>query len=545
MEFGSSLQVAVSKSLKQTPPRVWLLDAPPGSGKSYTVVQLVKYLFEGYRAKSIICVNSNNCVAQYDSQRPCATVLTCCKLLMRGAGLSFAEARDFYCDKTATVQEMWYKMYQTAFGCSWAADVLILDEYTVVSPWLIILLYIFCRIRSIPFIIVGDQHQQGAISKSVHYKRNNYVLASLLAGDDIVTLTTQYRIVDESYKNLLSDLKGLMRVGDDTPVSFVHIYSIFTQLRAAFLRRPKREHMYLAARHEQLSTRMAAWDKSAACQAPYRYASSGEPIVLPPSPTFLHYLPLVVGCPYLHYVDRIRTMVTLISVTPDAVYVRPYESSETTSILRVHREPLVSWVVGEYNWILNAAKCTESRQVLQFPLRPMCLTYSVVQGLTIPTMKLDLDFNKASLNAIYVGMSRVTEPAQIYSISSTETINCLLTELYNDEYYYRIRAPTMGLVEYLCGSSRDVGHPLVPLRESYEVRTPAGFKAALTGRCLRTTLVDYVRNMQERKVPLLEITSSLINAPIYTDRITLDEFVAVAVAEPAPPKAAVKRKYKQ
>ena len=445
------------------------IDAPPGSGKTHSLCALVNTIWTKYRIKTCFTVFSNTCVAPIRTRVPEA--FTCCKFLMKSLSMSFDSIKILF-DEASTVEQMFCKIYKLAFNCdvsSW--DIIILDEYTTISPWLIVFLFFVGKIHKKMIIFAGDKNQQASVSKSQYLKGNNAQLLDLFAPS--IELNAQYRITDPAYLDFINDLKLTINGCKNSKLNFHQLYKMFCHLRATFLTKAQ-VNIFIAPYHTALRQRMTELG-TGGTWVPFVIQRTGEQVLLPEHEKFHSALLLKIGLPYLYCDgDKIRHVVTLVSVSGECVYV---QFQGTVHTLR--RVPLIPWVDEEHLWITSQV----TGVVVQFPIRPMCVTYYAVQGLTLDTAhKIDLALDGATINAVYVGLSRVATAKQINSMKTKQLFNLMITAHCNDEYYYHYPASAV-MIDHV---QKYPKKPLEQLRNIPTFANKSAFETCQKGRCLKS-----------------------------------------------------------
>jgi len=84
-----------------------------------------------------------------------------------------------------------------------------LDEYTVISPWLIAVLIIFCKLGNINLIFLGDHHQLPSINNTMYHMGSNYDLVQKftdLHGSDF-SLQQGMRFKNQMFINFLKNFR--------------------------------------------------------------------------------------------------------------------------------------------------------------------------------------------------------------------------------------------------------------------------------------------------------------------------------------------------
>jgi hypothetical protein len=100
-------------------------------------------------------------------------------------------------------------------------QLLIVDEYTVLTPEVLVAICLFCRLYKKHLVLVGDRCQQNAINRSPqHGSISNYFFLVELC-DRAIVLNKPVRCVDSQYNEKLSEYRDLLiKYGrGDTPLN--------------------------------------------------------------------------------------------------------------------------------------------------------------------------------------------------------------------------------------------------------------------------------------------------------------------------------------
>lgn len=436
-----------------------VLDAPPGTGKTFSVISLERELQKlGYRLGFI--VYSNDLVSAYQQahlriqkQNQSPQLETCsatvCALTMSLIGLKFEAYKQLFVDSDTWVSTL-YEAYKLAFKSrqldvsafknfksAERLDVLVVDEYTVVAPVQLLYLYFVCRRDNVVLVMCGDRNQQAAIGASKFITGNNFAIANALC-DHSHELVTQHRSRDPAYTNFLTALKSNVINGRlNTPMGFIEKLFVFEHLADRFEKSLELTNVFLASYHKDLRARVLACPH--AKMWPWvtdRETGTSVPFTTRKNFGRVTYLPLILGAVYQFSLDERRNtkLGRLESYTVDEISIR-----ETNGALTVlQRVPMMASVNQEVYQVLRQAH--KGLAFSQFNARLMFVTYHAVQGMTLPPdVQLDLNLDGMSVNAIYVGLSRVVDPSQINAIVSQDFESLKFTHEQNDGWLYKIR----------------------------------------------------------------------------------------------------------
>jgi hypothetical protein len=162
---------------------------------------------------------------------------------------------------------------------------------------------------------------------------------------------------------------------------------------------------------------------------------------------FHHFL-LLIRCACYLYTDTSsleKRIVKFIGSKPNVtIMVRDMSSKR---FIELSRTPINESFVHP-DQIVLLKQLSEGSGLYQFPLKFYALTYHVAQGLTISVDALELNIDGQTLNSIYVGLTRIQSEEQLRKIHSFELLNFMLTDYFNDEYYYKICSATSKLIAH-------------------------------------------------------------------------------------------------
>ena len=335
-------------------------------------------------------------------------------------------------------------------------DLLILDEYTVVSPWQIILFYCIGHKFNVHVLFTGDQNQQNSINKTALHRQSNYTLLSALCDEQFNLISNMRQKRDTNYVNkikILSDLLLLRANGNDIYLDFDLKYKIYTMFKPNFFLVENFTALYMAQYHHDLKNRISRTiDYLVSKNIPYYkslfsikcYSKYTDLKIIEEncsSHKFHHFLLLIRGACYL-YTDPCsleKRVVKFIGSKPNgSIMVRDISSKRFIELTRTSINE--SFIHPDHMSILK--QLSEGYTLYQYPLKFYALTYHVAQGLTISVDALELNIDGQTLNSIYVGLTRVQSEQQLQKIHSFDTINFMLTDYFNDDYYYKVCSAT-------------------------------------------------------------------------------------------------------
>lgn len=445
-------------------PQVFLLDSPGGTGKSY----LIDCLALCTRTLKICIIARNATLLSKISTIKELLFKSCtiCSFLMSYFDLSYKEAITAFdgCDDVdsviAKVKGMIEKLKSLEF------DLLIVDEYSLESPLLLLLLVVLAQQKRINLLMMGDVKQQNTLSPSKLHRGNNYELLLEIPSIKQYAMKQQMRIKDSALLQVIDKMRTYIEqekdVNGNTLNTFHLKYSVFTQLKSKFLVKSNLlKDVYLTDFHKDIKNRMIQMKEVAEqknvkfIEAPYmlmnKKDSTMKPLILPKDAKFLPYLLLVEGCTYLHKKQFVK-----ITKIHDNYIACTSEASNTPMTIKK-----IFWdsrnhecSTMQFEWMCDHFDHADY-YLLQYPLRSTIFTYHFIQGLTLSSQTLCIDLDSKFANSLYVGFSRVINLNQISAIQSTLFLSFLYTEYKNDEYYYKISNANKKLLEHLCNYTKN------------------------------------------------------------------------------------------
>ena len=185
-------------------PKVLLLDAQPGVGKSY----LISILGHTLNFENVTAMASTNVLANSLNIANVINGLTNTKFIMDTFKLYFAEANLIFKKNNESQSAILKFIYDYVRNYRIKrTNLLILDEYTLCSPLFIAILIVAAKVQRFNLLVTGDKDQLDAIEKlSHHHNKDNYELVSKLCSEKY-SLRKQMRIKDLNYLALVLKIK--------------------------------------------------------------------------------------------------------------------------------------------------------------------------------------------------------------------------------------------------------------------------------------------------------------------------------------------------
>lgn len=439
----------------------FVIDADPGTGKSFLMgvfatTFCAPVLYTVYNGRLVDkLVGVYNIIPQ-----------TNCQFIMHALKVDYFTAINMWFAKRRSLSEMVDSMDTFVKNTILPTGVrcIILDEYTVCSPWFVIYLNCLARARGLCVIFVGNFKQLNTIDGSAFVKCNNFYLAVNLT-DELFRLQQLLRQSDD--QNFASLLGQISSVYDTRPkfceikMNFKLLWMLFERLRDQFLLKPNYiENLYICAHHRQITNRLSKLRCSLReYHIPYvlesfkvksdrgfvdLYDIESDIENCTDSYKFYRALVLTVGLKYLYFESKDdQRIVTLVSVTSESVTVQDVETDnkieiyrKKCSVVNTHPEHLVQL----QHDCKERFKSEEKTTIYQYPLKNLATTYHAVQGLTFSkTINIELNCDTPTFNSIYVGLTRIQQLKQIGRLESQQLISLLVTEFYADENLYELQ----------------------------------------------------------------------------------------------------------
>jgi len=469
-----------------------IIDAPPGVGKSFLVKS-----WGCIHKRSPFCMVYKNELAKdlsnfgsINAKSTCSFIMKSWKVKYKDAIVLFDETKEDECkdcyELSAICRNCDFKIFHkllryittVRLGMGIMGEVnekiLIMDEYTTASPWLIAILIFISQCCNVFIIFVGDKNQLG-LSKSAHHRgRSNWsVIEPFVKDAGKIELMKQVRIKDATHLNLINVIKrNIISDRDDTPNTFAAMYFLFESLgKRVFESEPIDSVMYIAERHIDLKARMLyniSKKKSGVLKQRFKFLLDDGTLVFDneglndnqtPRGKFLPYFLLVVGWLYKimdrssdHY-TKVGVLLRLPTDEIDSMDLKLIHSGE---VIRLPYRPLYksSCCMGtlyddHYKDLIKKIECEyEDRsveEIYNWPIRYYnYYTFCSVQGHTInKSINMEINLTTKCLNSIYVALSRVVVGDQIKrcKIAGNLLKSFIFTKNINDDYYYKLALP--------------------------------------------------------------------------------------------------------
>lgn len=438
-------QTEIWNYIGQNRNKIIMIQAGPGCGKSF-VLKSIAYNLKNCRFDTIIYKHDLLLSFKYNSRR-----WSVARFAMKIWGLQFFQYTAF--DKLLSSRISSYEfilviisMIKKALLPKFKHGIVFLDEYTVVSKPILLVILMLLEYHEIGAVICGDRNQLQNIHNSRHAKLSSYRLATSFAHKQF-ELTKNERCSNESYNNFINYISKYS--SDKNLDAFA--YAIVSAVFLRQLIEPANYHqIHLAGTHQELSDlahMMVCNNKYPVDfyyidQSRLRDKQQSTPILQqtktlndylkriqnnePPSvDKFLPYIPLVIGAKYYVNKHSEYSQGILKSINPDGTLTMEMNNGDINLIKRNTRDSVIFDQHREF--LLDRAL----GKVYAYPIYP-CNFMSIhkCQGCTI-TENLDLLLSNTNYQGLYVALSRVTRPEQIARVSIPNQISYIISTIIN------------------------------------------------------------------------------------------------------------------
>lgn len=435
-----------------------LLDAPSGTGKSFLIDCMC--LCMRHISTCVIARNktllSKICTLT-DVDTDVLKVMTTCKFTMDYFRLTYDTAIKIFNDVYNNIESV--KELVTNILCeyvNWDFNLLIIDEYSMESPLLLMMLILIAKKQRVNILIMGDIKQQNTLTPSRFHKDTNYNLLNILPNVYIYKLQEQMRIKDSELNQLIEGIKHF--ISDDcagnVKNTFILKYYIYLQCRSKFLKCGNiLTDVYLTDTHKNIKKRIEQIESYAKkhnishVQEPFEVQYDDKrrlPLALPPNDKFVPHLLLVIGCKYLYNKNTLVTLTKINNQNVEVVTVNGTLIRVTKALWTKQNHECVD---SNFKWLMRYVGTIGT--LVQYPLRPAMFTYYFVQGLTFHEDSVCIDLDSELANSLYVGFSRVTNMNQITELQSVDFISMMYTQYKDDNYYYRVPKPNTSIIDHM------------------------------------------------------------------------------------------------
>lgn len=396
-----------------------LLDAPSGTGKTWLLMSLLITMHRN----DILFLVYQRTLSQMAESIANITAYTCARSVMQFCDVSYNESEVYFHPRL--LLENFRKIILTQIDLPF--KFIILDEYTVVSPWYLLLVYWVAKQNGACVLYCGDRLSLDSMHKSYFHDEGNCTIVEALASNRMFLDLDQERIRDNQYEDKVNEFKDMLTGSCnnlDMTTDMKHkLYQLFL---SHFLQESDISATYVGQFHWDLyrRAREICWyyeTMGIECyRSPYYLSvvdangiTSWNQMQVTPNGKFLEFLPLIKGYVYYHInSEGRRCLVKYLERRENKVIVVEDVKTGLRTELFLEQISLDYYVSQEYEYLKNCAG--NNGLPYQYPLRLRLRTYHSIQGHSIQNEeKIELNIGVNVSNCVYVGLSHVREESQL------------------------------------------------------------------------------------------------------------------------------------
>ncbi|XP_076647529.1 na[+]-dependent inorganic phosphate cotransporter [Halictus rubicundus] len=451
--------------------KVILIDAPSGTGKTHILSTFAQKYGEGVQ----FAVFRRDQASQLMLRQ--VSAYTYVSYNMRNFHLNYREALCMFTVSGLDNTDVIYKLITYAnkyVHVSNVIKVIILDAYTIVSPLMLLLLYIVSLKNKITLIFAGNKMQLRSINNTPQlHNRNNSDIIEIFSDLTINELTANLRSDDKNFLKKVSRFGNAIasyKTKKQIPFHFNLRYLLYSLFRNKYDPRITEnfDALYMASFHHVITKRLYRFMKYL---DPTKYRI--EPFFLVPfncdeTNKFFPGLLLVQNFKYIYITEKgVHNVVVLEDMLFDhsgivsGLVVR-YEDGRKQTIVRCILN-YYQLLPAYRNWLLDQMKIPKhtKHDICNFPLKPYTMTYHAALGHTISD-PVELSTNCVDASSIYVGLCSLPSESNICKFHAEDDFlsfvaTDFMASVDNQEYYYRY--PTQGdgfnILDYLGNKDGD------------------------------------------------------------------------------------------
>lgn len=433
------------------PQDIITIQAGPGCGKSF----LLKTI-----AYNLPNIHKHVIIFKHDllySFRHCAERHTVAKFIMQTLQINYFEykALDKQISMNITSVEFMLSivaMIKKAQLKNIKFSILFLDEYTIVSKPILLILLMILEYHKIGTIICGDKNQLQNIHNSQHAILSAHTLAKSFSRREF-NLHINERCKDTAYNNFVNYFADFSSNRKLDNYTYAILSTVFIN---QLVQLPNYNSIHLASTHQELTnlihtmvcnnkyhTDFYLVDQSRIQSEPntvlqhtlatMEYLSSAKSNNEVPVPgKFLPYLPLVIGARYYILKHSEYSQGVLVEYRhEDGIIKMLYDNGTLQEFTRMSSKQVLFDEHCEY-LMRNVEPSEDLRGTIYgFPIYPAnFMSIHKCQGCTIRG-ELDLILNKTNYQGLYVALSRVTSPKQIARVTIPNQVSHLVSTIVN------------------------------------------------------------------------------------------------------------------
>ena len=429
---------------------IFLLQAAPGTGKSFVLRTLKNELFGKTSIPACVVIFKHDLLSHFETN---ANIMTVTSFFMKSLKLNYGAYKAI--DKQLSYNQSTIEIYHIVVallkrahlpeGC--VNSTIIFDEYTLVSKVLVVVLLTLVDAYKLKIVFSGDKNQLQNIHNCAHFKASSFEIIRMCEAIPL-TLTEVMRCKNRDYNSVIAYISQFSSNSDLNAFAHAMLAVIFPKQVA--IGKSDFTDLHLFHSHAQAAKLIQAccvdlklphrFYEVCRVEPTKKYGGKFKPtnrgrfktlleeryqnnVVDDPyyAEKFVPYIPLVVGA--LYYVRELRER--SVSILKKLHYDRTGKQvisltmqllSDPTNIFTLSPETNNAIVFDPHREFLIG---TESGYILlNFPIYSFnWMSMHKVQGVTIPNnMNLRLFMNLGTWHYCYVGVSRVQSFEQITKV---------------------------------------------------------------------------------------------------------------------------------
>lgn len=422
---------------------VLVLDAPSGTGKTTTISSLIMGA-----CRPLLYVGFSNNLKAAMSGIENAHAISTCGFSVTYLGLNFCSVFPFW-RKIEQLSEYIYTLIERAKSASFyksgePIEIILQDEFPIEPPTYIFFLWLVSVIQNKLVILVGDKKQQDSITRVKFLHCGNPTLVKYLMNKEFTFTKNMRQRSDETFARKINELASSISTnGKESPLRFLHTLNIFKNFRSKFFTESDPDALYLAQNHIQIKNhllRMRKFTKSTDLVSHFTYLD-GKKVQVNKKINFNTFIDYRIGGKYIYRNRGVDEIVVVhgFSNNGQTLFIRNIETKIKYSVVRqnISRSFITAWVDA-----LVKYSDRQTSKIYQFPVKPMVMSFHAAQGLTITADKVILNLDAKSINAVYVGMTRVHKEKQILGMETKLLPSLYITEKLDDGFCYQLPEKT-------------------------------------------------------------------------------------------------------
>lgn len=450
-------QKVIYDYITANPQSIITIQAGPGCGKSF----LLKTI-----GHTVTDIPANVIIYKHDllhSFRHCARRNTVAKFVMDLLDINFKcyESIDYTISSNITA----YQFMTAIVSCVRIAKLgdlkgsfVFLDEYTIISKPILLMVLMTLEYHKIGTIICGDMNQLQNIHNSRHAIMSSHFIAKSFSAREF-NLFKNERCCEKDYNDIIDHFAQYSSDKKLDEYAFAIVATIFMEQTT---KAPKYNDIHIAATHQELAnlqhmlvcnesypTNFYMLNQSHVQENPtpilqytvpmFLYEMERQEIVekqqrkTPGVGKFLPYIPLVIGARYYYnkHSEFSQGVLVAIDTVQETVAIRPDNDPNSIVVLKKTNSDEVIFE-QHLNFLMdNGNNRRQPGHIYSYPIYPAnFMSVHKCQGCTI-TENLDLLLHKTTYQGLYVALSRVTTAKQIVRVTFPNQVSHLVSTIVN------------------------------------------------------------------------------------------------------------------